>query len=53
VLASSKELLTEAPFNPLATQLDLERTHFLKNLYHPNAGTGIAAFLEKRKPQYE
>jgi len=30
VLASSKELLTEAPFNPLATQLDLERTHFCK-----------------------
>ncbi len=53
VLASSKELLTEAPFNPLAAQLDLERTHFLQNLYHPNAGTGIAAFLEKRKPQYE
>ena len=53
VLASSKELLTEAPFNPLATQLDLERTHFLQNLYHPNAGTGISAFLEKHQPQYE
>jgi enoyl-CoA hydratase/carnithine racemase len=53
VLASCKELLTEAPLHSLAAQLDLERTHFLKNLHHPNAGTGIAAFLQKRKPLYE
>ncbi len=51
-LASAKELLAEAPQHTLAEQLATERAHFLRNLYHPNAGEGIAAFLEKRPARY-
>jgi enoyl-CoA hydratase/carnithine racemase len=52
-IASIKELLTEAGGNTLAQHLAAERDHFVRNLHHANAGTGIAAFLEKRKPKYE
>lgn len=52
-LASIKELLGEAPHQPLSTHLNSERDHFVRNLHHPNAGEGIAAFLEKRSPRYE
>ena len=33
-------------------QLASERDHFVKNLYHRNAGEGIEAFLQNRKPHY-
>ena len=52
-LASIKELLNEAQQASLTQQLGMERDHFVKNLHHPNAGTGINAFLEKRAPRYE
>ena len=52
-LASIKELVTEARANSLHAHLDQERDHFVKNLSHPNAGEGIAAFLEKRTPRYQ
>ena len=53
VLASIKELVGDAPHNLLSTHLASERDHFVKNLHHANAGTGIAAFLDKRTPLYE
>ena len=51
-LASAKELLGEARGTSLSTHLDAERDHFVRNLHHPNAGIGIAAFLAKEKPHY-
>jgi enoyl-CoA hydratase/carnithine racemase len=51
-LASIKELLSEARGASFASQLSQERDHFVRNLHHPNAGIGIAAFLEKKPPQY-
>lgn len=53
VLASIKELLNEAPQATLTQQLAQERAHFVRNLHHPNAGAGIAAFLAKQTPRYE
>lgn len=53
VLASIKELLSEAGANDLTTHLAAERDHFVKNLHHPNGGIGIAAFLNKQTPSYE
>lgn len=53
VLASIKELLNEAPQASLNQQLAQERSHFVRNLHHPNAGIGIAAFLSKQRPSYE
>jgi enoyl-CoA hydratase/carnithine racemase len=53
VLASIKELLNEAPLASLNQQLAQERSHFVRNLHHPNAGIGITAFLSKQKPNYE
>ncbi len=53
VLASIKELINDAPQAALSEQLAQERTHFVRNLHHPNAGIGIAAFLAKRKPDYQ
>jgi enoyl-CoA hydratase/carnithine racemase len=52
-LASIKELLSEARGATLASQLSQERDHFVRNLHHPNAGIGIAAFLAKQTPRYE
>lgn len=51
-LASIKELANEAMENSLHTQLALERNHFLRCLYHPNAGAGMAAFLDQHPPQF-
>ncbi|RZL55212.1 MAG: enoyl-CoA hydratase [Variovorax sp.] len=51
-LASIKELLADAGGDPLATHLAHERDQFVRNLHHPNAGIGIAAFLAKEKPRY-
>jgi enoyl-CoA hydratase/carnithine racemase len=52
-LASIKELIGEAEGATLNEQLARERDHFVKNLHHPNAGIGIAAFLSKQPPEYE
>ena len=52
VMASIKELINDAPANMLSQQLASERDHFVRNLHHSNGGEGIAAFLEKRTPQY-
>ncbi|MDR6535490.1 oxepin-CoA hydrolase, alternative type [Variovorax soli] len=52
-LASIKELLGEARSATFASQLSQERDHFVRNLHHPNAGIGIAAFLAKETPRYE
>jgi len=51
-LASIKELLNEAAGASLHEQLARERDHFVRNLHHPNAGVGIAAFLDKQTPRY-
>jgi enoyl-CoA hydratase/carnithine racemase len=53
VLASIKELANEAVETNLTRQLAAERDHFVRNLHHPNAGIGIAAFLAKQRPDYE
>ncbi len=52
VLASIKELLNEAPHAMLTQQLGQEAGHFVRNLHHPNAGRGIAAFLSKSQADY-
>jgi enoyl-CoA hydratase/carnithine racemase len=52
-MASIKELIGEAEGATLNEQLARERDHFVKNLHHPNAGIGIAAFLAKQPPEYE
>ena len=52
-LASIKELLSDADGSTLNAQLARERDQFVKNLHHTNAGLGIAAFLNKQKPEYE
>lgn len=52
-LSSIKELLADADGNSLNAQLARERDHFVKNLHHANAGIGISAFLNKKKPEYE
>jgi enoyl-CoA hydratase/carnithine racemase len=52
-LASIKELINDATEATLASHLDSERDHFVKNLHHANAGIGIAAFLAKQNPAYE
>lgn len=51
-MASIKDLINDAPANTLSQQLSSERDHFVRNLHHANGGEGIAAFLEKRTPQY-
>ena len=51
-LASIKELINDAPANTLSEHLSSERDHFVCNLHHSNGGEGIAAFLQKRTPQY-
>ena len=53
VMTSIKELVSEAGAHDLSTHLAAERDHFVKNLHHPNGGTGIAAFLNKQVPRYE
>ncbi len=52
VMASIKELVSEAPERNLSTHLSAERDFFVRNLHHANGGEGIAAFLEKRKPRF-
>ncbi len=52
VMASIKELVSDAPERSLNQHLSAERDFFVRNLHHANGGEGIAAFLEKRKPQF-
>lgn len=52
-MASIKELINDAPGNNITQHLAQERDHFVNNLHHANAGVGIAAFLNKEKPQYK
>lgn len=52
-LSSVKALINDAPYNSLADQLAIERHHFIRNLYHTNAGIGITAFLSKTTPRFE
>ena len=47
VLESVKELVNDAD-QPLRTQLDAEKRHFLVNLTQPHAGQAIDAFLQKK-----
>ncbi|MDP3134879.1 MAG: enoyl-CoA hydratase [Burkholderiaceae bacterium] len=52
VMAGIKELLNDAGQNTLNAQLAAERDHFVRNLHHVNGGIGIAAYLDKKKPEY-
>ncbi len=52
-VASVKELVSAAPGRDLRAHLDDERDHFVRNLFHPNGGEGIAAFVDKRPPRFE
>ena len=52
-LASLKELVADATAASFSAHLAAERDHFVRNLHHPNAGIGIAAFLAKEKPRYQ
>lgn len=52
-LASAKELIENAPHRTLAEHLSDEREHFLVNLFHANAGEGLAAFLAKRLARFD
>ena len=52
-IASAKELVNQWPERSLTQQLDLEREHFLDNLFHPNSGEGLQSFLDKRPPAFE
>ncbi|HUR89208.1 MAG TPA: enoyl-CoA hydratase [Ramlibacter sp.] len=52
-IASIKELLNDAAQTSLNRQLAAERDHFVRNLHHPNAGTGIESFLAKTPPKYD
>lgn len=51
-VASAKQLMNDAVVSPLRQQLDRERDHFVRNLFHPNGGEGIQAFLDKRPPRF-
>ncbi|CAN1558964.1 CaiD Enoyl-CoA hydratase/carnithine racemase [Burkholderiaceae bacterium] len=52
-MSSIKELINDAGKHNLTTHLAQERDFFVNNLHHPNAGIGIAAFLNKEKPVYK
>ena len=51
-LESAKELVGQAARHTLAQHLTLERDHLLKNLFHPNGGEGLQAFMDKRPPRF-
>jgi enoyl-CoA hydratase/carnithine racemase len=51
-LASAKELINQGRSRSLREQLDSERDHFVQNLFHPNGGEGLQAFLDKRAPKF-
>ena len=47
-LASGKELVQQAASRTLTQQLDAERDHFVKNLFHANGAEGLQASIDKR-----
>lgn len=51
-LASAKALIDDAGQATLPSHLDTERRHFVANLFHPNGGEGIQAFVDKRPPRF-
>lgn len=51
-LASVKSLVELAPERGLSAHLAAEREQFLANLFHDNAGEGLAAFFDKRQPKF-
>lgn len=51
-LARAKRLVEGARQNALAQQLDLEADLFTEASRHPEAAEGMAAFLEKRAPDF-
>lgn len=51
--ARIKRLVYEARGRHRREQLDAERDSFLESLYGDEAGEGIQAFLEKRKPRFD
>lgn len=51
-MARIKALVQQAEDVSLDAQLDAERDSFVECLHHPEAGEGIAAFLDKRKPRF-
>ncbi len=53
VMASIKELVSDAMESTLSAQLASERDHFVRNLHHANAGIGIEAFLARQTPLYD
>jgi enoyl-CoA hydratase/carnithine racemase len=53
VMNSIKELIHDASTLNMTEHLAQERNHFVKNLYHANAGIGIQAFLNKENPHYK
>lgn len=52
-LASVKELMNDAGARTLREQLDVERDHFVRNLFHANADIGLQAFLDKQAPTFK
>ena len=48
-----KSLTHEAQENTLARHFESEKRHFVESLHHRDAQEGIAAFFDKRKPQYK
>jgi len=50
-MGRAKRLLEEV-YGDLPAQLDKEADAFVEALHHDEAGEGISAFLEKRKPQF-
>ena len=50
--ARSRQLLRASFETDLAQQLDLERTSMAEAAATPECGEGIAAFLERRKPDF-
>jgi enoyl-CoA hydratase/carnithine racemase len=53
VVASLKELLVSGERSTLCEQLVSERDHFVRNLFHANAGIGISAFRTKQAPEFK
>ncbi|GAA0585116.1 enoyl-CoA hydratase [Caenispirillum bisanense] len=51
-LGRAKRLLESALRHNLDTQLDLEAELLTEAVHHPEAGEGLTAFLEKRRPQW-
>ncbi|RZT93872.1 oxepin-CoA hydrolase, alternative type [Rivibacter subsaxonicus] len=51
-VASAKELVNRARDGGLTDHLALERSHFVENLFHANAGEGLRAFFDKRAPNF-